>query len=132
MTAITASIDRFTFLRRVFSFDAITCVAMGLLLSLGSVVLAPLLGLPRLLLEGVGLALFPIAAFIAWVATSDNLSRSGAWTIIAANVLWVVGSAGLLISDVMSPSPLGSAFVVLQAIAIALLTELEYIGLRKS
>ena len=132
MAAITASIDRSAFLRRVLVVDAATCVAMGLLLSLGSDLLSPLLGLPRLLLQYSGLSLFPIAAFIAWVATQANLSRLGAWIVIAGNALWVVGSVILLISDWVFPTLLGHAFVIAQALAVMLLAELEYTGLRRS
>jgi hypothetical protein len=132
MAAITASIDRSAFLRRVLVVDAATCVAMGLLLSLGSDLLSPLLGLPRLLLQYSGLSLFPIAAFMAWVATQANLSRLGAWIVIAGNALWVVGSVILLISDWVFPTSLGHAFVIAQALAVMLLAELEYTGLRRS
>ena len=41
----TASID--SFLRRVLTIDAVTCVGVGLLLSLGADLLSPLLEVPR-------------------------------------------------------------------------------------
>ena len=132
MAAITTPIDRSAFLRRVLVVDAATCVAMGLLLSLGSDLLSPLLGLPRLLLQYSGLSLFPTAAFMAWVATQANLSRFRAWIVIAGNALWVVGSVILLISDWVFPTSLGHAFVIAQALAVMLLAELEYTGLRRS
>ena len=132
MTAITASIDRSTFLRRVLLVDAATCVAMGSLLSLGSGALSSLLGLPSLLLQYCGLSLLPIAAFMAWIATRTNLWRPGVWMVIAGNALWVVGSVVLLISGWVSPNPLGRTFVIAQAITVVLLAELEYVGLRKA
>lgn len=132
MTAITASIDHSTFLRRVLLVDAATCVAMGSLLSLGSGALSPLLELPSLLLQYTGLSLLPIAAFMAWIATRTTLSRPGVWTVIAGNALWVAGSAVLLISGWVSPNLLGGTFVIAQAITVVLLAELEYVGLRKA
>lgn len=132
MTAVPASIDRYGFLRRVLGVDAATCVAMGFLLSLGSDLLAGVLELPRLLLEFAGLSLFPIAAFIAWVATRSVLSRANVWIVIVGNVLWTLGSIALLISGSVSPSALGYAFVIAQAATVALLAELEYVGLRKA
>src|SRR5215475_9341801 len=110
MTAIAAAIDRSSFLRRVILVDAATCVAMGLLLSLAAKVLAPLLELPVLLLEYAGLSLLPIAAFMAWVATRSNLSQLGVWVVIGGNVVWVVGSALLLIGGGVSPNLLGYGF----------------------
>ena len=80
-------------MRRIVLIDAVTCIAMGALLVLGAAALAPLLGLPDTLLQYSGLSLFPIAAFMLWVATRSNLPRAGVWTIIAGNALWVAGSA---------------------------------------
>jgi hypothetical protein len=132
MTAITASIGRSTFLRRVLFVDAATCVAMGLLLLLATGVLAPLLALPGMLLQYAGLSLLPIAALMAWVATRSNLSRVGVWIVIAGNALWVAGSAFLLVGGWVSPSLLGYVFVVAQALTVVLLAEMEYVGLRKA
>jgi hypothetical protein len=133
MTAITASIDRSTFLRRVLFVDAATCVAMGLLLLLAAGVLASLLSLPSMLLQYAGLSLLPIAAFMAWVATRSGLSRVAVWVIIAGNALWVVGSVVLLlVGGWVSPSLLGYVFVIAQAVTVVLLAEMEYVGLRKA
>jgi hypothetical protein len=129
MTAMTTSIDRSTFLRRVILVDAATCVATGLLLALGAGALTPLLELPGALLRYSGLSLFPIAAFMVWVATRESLPRPGVWLIIAGNILWVAGS--VLVLAVISPRTLGYAFVIAQAAAVALLAELEIVGLRR-
>ena len=96
MTTVAAPTDRSMFLRRLLSVIAATCVAVGLLLSLGSDVLAPAFALPRLLLEYVGLSLFPMAAFNASVAARDNLSRSSVWVVSAGNLLWILGSAAVV------------------------------------
>src|SRR5436190_4752114 len=69
MNAIAASIDRSSFLRRVLFVDAATCAVMGLLLAFDAGALSPLLRLPTALLEYAGLSLFPVAGYIAWVAT---------------------------------------------------------------
>jgi hypothetical protein len=61
-----------------------------------------------------------------------NLSRLGVWLVIAGNVAWVAGSAALLIAGGVSPNLLGYVFVVAQALAVVLLAELEYAGLRKA
>ena len=134
MTTMTAtraaSSERSTFLRRVLLVDAATCVATGALLSLDSGPLSPLLGLPAALLFYCGLSLFPSAALILWVATRRRISRPGAWVVIAGNALWVAASLFLLMVEV--PTALGYAFVIAQAVVVALLAELEYTGLRKA
>jgi hypothetical protein len=59
MTAIAASLDRSTFLRRALLVDAATCIAMGVRLLLLPAAFSSLLGLPALLLEYAGSSLLP-------------------------------------------------------------------------
>jgi hypothetical protein len=114
-------------LRKILWLDAATCVATGLLLSLLSPQLSVWLGLPEALLFYAGLALFPIAAFMAWTAT--RLVEPAVWLVIGGNALWVLGSFAVL---ALSPTGLGYAFVIAQALAVAVLAELEYVGLRRA
>jgi hypothetical protein len=116
-------------LRHVLVVDAVTCVFMGLALSLFAVQLEPLLGLPYPLLQYAGLALLPIGGFMAWLAVQSLLPKWGVSAVIAGNALWAAASVALLF--VLSPSALGHAFVIAQAVAVAALAELEYAGLRR-
>jgi hypothetical protein len=118
-----------TFLRRVLFIDASTCLGAGAVLSLYASPLAPLLGLPAALLSYAGLSLFPTAAFMLWVALRREILRLGAQIIIAGNLLWIIASIATL---TLAPAPLGYAFVIAQAIVVALLAKLELTGLRKS
>jgi hypothetical protein len=119
------------FLRTVLLVDAATCVATGLLMTAGSAALAPLTQLPADLLFYAGLSLFPVAAFIAFVATRKELPPAGVWLVIAGNAAWVAGSLWLLLGGTLSPSLIGYAFLAAQAAAVAVLAELEYVGLRR-
>jgi hypothetical protein len=121
-----------TFLRRVLLADAATCVASGLLLALGAGQLQQLLGLPTELSRYAGLSLLPFAAVLLYLATRENLSPSAVWTIIVLNALWTIDSILLLLSGWVAPNQLGSAFVVVQALGVAMFAALEYFGLRKS
>jgi len=132
MTTATASIDRSSFLRRVLLVDAATCVAMGMFLVLLAQPLAPMLGLPASLLEIAGTSLFPIAVFMAWVATRSAFLRSGAWLVVAGNVAWIAASGLLLLRLGSTVTPVGWAFVTLQALAVAVLAVLEYRGLARA
>lgn len=114
-------------LRNVLWLDAATCIATGALLSTLSTPLSSWLGLPEPLLFYAGLALFPIAGFMAW--TAARLAEPAVWAVIGGNVLWVLGSLAVL---ALSPTALGTAFAVVQAAAVAVLAELEYVGLRRS
>ena len=117
-------------LRRILIIDAVTCVGTGLLLGLFAVQLEPLLGLPYTLLQYAGLALLPIAAFMAWLGLRNDSWKAGVWTVILGNVLWVAGSLALL--GWLSPTPVGTVFVLAQAFAVAMLALLEYLAQRRS
>ena len=75
MTTLEAVLDRTATLRRVLMVDAATCVATGLLMFLFATPLSTLLGLPAALLLYAGASLFPIAAFMAWLALRRDVSR---------------------------------------------------------
>jgi len=124
----TMTLDRSSFLRRVLCADAATCIASGLLMSAGAAPLARLLGLPAGLLFWAGVALFPVAAFILVLALRHARSVAGAWIVILGNVAWVAGSLLVLL---LAPTALGTVFVISQAIVVAVLAELEYVGLRR-
>ena len=130
MAALAVSNDRASFLRWILLIDAATCVAMGLALALGAEILSAPLGLPAPLLQYSGIALLPIAAYIAWVATRKVPPSVAVAIVVAGNALWIAASILLLASGWVAPSPLGSAFVIAQALAVALLDVLEYVAWR--
>jgi hypothetical protein len=123
--------DRPNFLRNVLLVDAATCVVSGLLMTIAARPVADLTGLPAGLLGSAGLSLFPIAAFIAFVATRQPAWPIGVWRVILGNIGWAVGCLGLLLGAFASPTAVGIAFVSAQAIAVAVLAELELTGLRR-
>lgn len=124
MNAATLPLGGSTFLRRTLAVDAATCAAMGALLAVFSAPLAGLLGLSAALLFYAGLALFPCAALMLVAHRSHAL----AWLVVAGNAAWIAGSVAVLL--IASPTGLGYAFVIAQAIAVAVLAELEYLGIR--
>ena len=87
-------------------------------------------GLPKTVVVLTGLALLPIAAFIAWVATRERVPAAGVWLVILGNAAWVLGSLALFLA--VSPTALGYAFVIAQALVVVALAEMEYVGLRKA
>jgi hypothetical protein len=119
------------FLRRALMLDALASGATALLLIAAAGFLDALLGLPVALLRGAGLLLVPYVAFVAFVATRPRIEPAGVWVIVACNVLWVLASFLVLLSGKLAPTGLGIAFVVAQAIVVALLGELQVMGLRR-
>jgi hypothetical protein len=118
-------------LRSLLLIDAATCATLGLVLDLGAAPIAALTGLPAGLLLYAGLALLPIAAFLALIALRPALQPIGARLAIAGNTAWVAASLALLASSWGAPNGLGVAFVLVQALAVAGLTLLELAALRR-
>jgi hypothetical protein len=117
-------------LRNVLLVDAATCGVMGALLAPGANALGDLAQIPPALLFYAGLSLFPTAAFMAIVATRPSIHETAVWLIIAGNALWVAGSFTLVLSGWIAPNALGSAFIVAQALIVAVLAKLEHAPLR--
>jgi hypothetical protein len=125
-------VNRPEFLKTVLLIDAATCVATGLLTTLGAVVVSELTRIPSGLLMSAGLILFPIAAFMAWVAMRPEPWIAGVWLVIFGNIGWVVGSMLLLLGGFMTLNGFGYGFVLAQVVVVAILAELEIIGVRRS
>ncbi len=119
-------------LRRVLLADAVVTGLTGLGLALGSGLLAPVFGLPPTLLLYVGLSLLPFAALVAVVGTRQYPSRPAVGAVIVYNVLWALDSVVLLLTPWVEPTGLGVAFVLAQAVVVAVFAELQYLGLRRS
>lgn len=120
-----------SFLQTALLADAMVSGATGLLLAFGADPLALWLGLPAALLRGAGLSLLPFAALLVLLARRRSPARMPVWAVIAYNALWSVDSLWLLASGWVAPTPLGYAFVVAQALAVALLAGWQYLGLRR-
>ena len=66
----------------------------------------------------------------SWVAARERISAAGVWLVIVGNGLWVLASLALLFA--VSPTVLGYAFVIGQALIVAVLAEMEYAGLKRT
>ncbi len=120
------------FLKRALALDAAACAGTGLLVAVSAGALAAPLGFPTDLLRGAGLVLLPCAALLAWFASRQTLPRLAVYAVIGVNVVWVVDSLAILFTGWFQPTGFGIAFVLAQAGAVAILTELELIGLKRS
>ena len=119
------------FLRRVLALDAASCALLGLLLSLDSAALSPLLGLGERLLLGAGLLLLPLAVFIGWLASRPAPPIALVWLVIVGNAAWTAESFLLIATEGGRITALGTAFVAGQAVAVLAVAMLEYAGLRR-
>ena len=119
-------------LRNALALDAAACAGMGVLLTAAAAPLAGPLGLPEPFLRGAGLLLLPCAALLGLLASRKALPRLAVYAVIGINLLWIVDSLAVLLMGWFAPTGLGIAFVLIQAATVAIVTELEVIGLRRS
>ena len=120
------------FLRRAIQADAIFSGASAVLLTLGAGELALLLNLPEALLSETGLFLIAYTALVGWLGTRQAMPKALVVIVITGNAAWAVASIALLFSGTVTPNLLGEAFVLVQAIVVGALGELQYVGLRRS
>jgi hypothetical protein len=116
-------------LHLAFRFDAVATAATGALVLLAAGPLEGLLGLPAALLRWAGVILLPYAAVVGSLAMRARIPARAALAVIGCNAAWVVASLLLLVSGRVDPTPLGTAFVVAQALAVAGLASWQYLGL---
>lgn len=120
------------FLRRLLLTDALISGASGLLMFFGASALETVLAVPAGLFRWAGISLIPFTAALLVLARNEPLPRSGVWAVIGANAAWVIASVLLLVSGEIAPNWLGSAFILVQAVAVAVLAEMQYVGLRRA
>jgi hypothetical protein len=120
------------YLRNILWLDALSCLISGAAsLAFGQVLAGPL-GLPLGLLQGSGLILLLVAAFIAFAAKNTPQLRWPVWGVVIGNAVWVLDSILLLLAGDIQPTAFGTTYVIAQALVVAVLAELEFGGLRKT
>jgi hypothetical protein len=129
---MTSLIQPSAFLRRVLLADAAFSVAGGALMAFACRVLAGPLGLDSRLLLAAGLALFPYAAYVSWLATRQAVPRAAVWAPIVLNVVWAADCLLVLLGGRYAPTLFGELFIGAQIVAVLAFAELEFIGLRRA
>ncbi len=120
------------FLRRALVADALASGAMGVLLAFGGAALESLTGLHAALTQPAGYFLIAYAAFVGFLGARSTLPGAVVWLVIVGNGVWAIESLMLLALGWASPTPLGYAFVIGQALAVVAFAELQFMGLRRS
>ncbi|WP_017591574.1 hypothetical protein [Nocardiopsis potens] len=110
--------------------DAAACAASGVLLAAASPWLPALLGYPAAFLVPAGVFLVLFGAWLGAMASGRGLSRTAVRAAVAANAAWVAGSLALALSGAFGPTLLGTAFVLVQAAAVAVIAWGEAAALR--
>jgi hypothetical protein len=119
-------------LRLALKLDALASGGLGLVLLALGAALDSTLGLDASLLLPVGAFLLGWAGVVLYIGTRPAINRTSAWTVVGLNALWLVDSVLVLIAGWYDVTGLGIAFVIAQALAVAVVTELQVIGLKRS
>ena len=119
------------FLRRTLLADAATSAAVGALMAVAAAPLQRLTGLPATLLLSAGLALFPYAVYLIWIATRAEVPRLALWAPIVLNVVWAANCVLVAFGD-FNPTAYGKAFLAVQVVTVLAFAELEFVGLRRA
>jgi len=121
-----------SFLRRALIIDAVVSGATAVLLVFAAGMLARWLEVPESLLRYAGVVLVPFVGYVAFVARRDVVPRASVLAVIGLNFAWVAASLWLLLGGPIEPNAFGYAFIIVQALAVALFAEVQYVGLRRS
>lgn len=116
-------------LRLALQIDGGATAALGLLMAVAAGGLAGPLGLPQSLLLVVGALYLPWGLFLLWLGGQAMPSRRLAWFVVVVNLVAVADSVLLL--GFVSPTALGTAFVLGQAAAGLALTLVQITALRR-
>jgi hypothetical protein len=119
-------------LRLALRLDALLSSAAGVLSLAGASLLHPLLGMGSGVVLGLGAFMLGYGLLVGWLGSQRQLPAALAWSIVAGNLLWVLGSIALAVSGRITPTSLGLTLLLGQAAAIAVVTDLQYLGLRRS
>jgi hypothetical protein len=121
-----------SYLKKVLVADAVISGAAAIGMAAGSSIMSGLLGLPSELLLGAGLVLVPWVVALVVIARRDSVPAGVITAVIATNFAWAAASLVVAFGPMFAPTTLGKVFVVAQAATVALLAELQIIGLRRS
>jgi hypothetical protein len=126
------TMNRDRLLRLALTADAAACGVMGVGLALPAAALDGVLGIPAGWLIALGVALIGVAVGIGWVATRPAIEANAGWLVIVGNLVWVAASIVAVVAGVWPLTVAGTVVVIAQAVAVLVLVDLEYVGLRRA
>jgi len=130
--ATTSHAKRPSLLRRAMRGNAIFSLISGLAFALFSQPLSDLLGIPwptALIVVGVMLLIY--AADLFWIPSSAQFDIRWGMTAVALDVIWVIGSAVILLAGLLPLTTLGWWVVAIAADIVFLFAIAQSIGIRR-
>ena len=136
MTALPLSLattsDGGRLLRFALRLDAAASGALGVVGLAAAPLLTDLLGVRADVLRGTGAFLVAYAVVLVVLAAMRTIPRPAAWTVVVGNLVWSVGSIAAVVAGRESLTALGVGVVLVQAAAVAVFAELQWMGLRRT
>ena len=91
----------------------------------------------KMMFSGKGLVitgafLLVYGAFVGLLATREPVPRPVVWLLVAGNLGWALGCLALVAAGALPLTGLGQAYVLMQALTVAVLAELQWFGLRRA
>lgn len=112
--------------------DAVATCATGVGMLLFQTELAAILQLPAWLLGTAGGLMLGYALVVAWMSRRESLPRWAVWAVIIGNAVWAIECIVLAVGGLLTPSTLGVAFLLSQAVSVVVFAEMQYFGMRRS
>ena len=129
--SLIASLTSPAGLRRVLWADALSGSGTAVLHLALAGALSTLLGLPGALLSASGMLLLLYVALAGALALQATPSRTLLGVLVFGNFAWALACLALLFGGLVSPTPLGQAYLVVQAVVVLVLAELQWTALRR-
>ncbi|WP_433290739.1 hypothetical protein ACQPZQ_00160 [Pseudonocardia sp. CA-142604] len=119
-------------LRFALRLDAAGSGALGVVGLAAALLLTDLLGVTANVLRGTGAFFVAYAVALVVLAAMRTISRPAAWTVVVGNLAWSAGSIVAVVAARESLTALGVGVVLVQAAAVAVFAELQWMGLRRA
>lgn len=130
MTTLTTTND--SLLYNALRADSLFSGLSGIVITFGAGAVADFMGAGNpVSFIVIGIALVLYAAFLLLNSANRPVSKNFGWLIVAGNVVWVIGSAIILLTDVFALSAGGRWAVLIVADFVLLFAIAQYLGIRR-
>src|SRR5262245_4071757 len=127
-----SAIEPSRLLRSALAVDAAASGMLAMIQILAPYAAARALGIPVEVLVAIGAVLVTYAALLIWLASSAAVAWTAMGLIVVGNAGWSLACIVVAIATPSGLTPLGVAYLLLQAIAVAVLAGAQALGLRRS
>ncbi len=119
-------------LRHAMRGNAVFSAVTGVIALLFSGALSNLTGIqPAWMFVALGIGLLLYAADLAWVTSRPRLDPRFGWMAVILDLIWVVGSVILLLTDALAMTTAGNWLVAIIADIVLVFAVVQWLGIRR-